>query len=301
MSFYSTPLARTDDLVVQTMNDEILLYDTQTNQAHVLNQTAAVVWKLANGKRTVDQITQLVAQELRGEPNQELVWLALAQLSKAGLLDQPISAIPPAARLTRRQFIQQAAFAAVLIPVVKTISAPTAQQSASCGSLGDFCNSSNDCCFDAPCVQNECVCFVAGTAVLYADGSRRAIETVSIGDLVLARDEHSGVVAPQPVEKMYVHRERTAFTLDFGTSALGTTATHPFYTDKGWVKAIDLRAGMDCYLDNGSRLTVEQIEHPLPHPQTVYNLQVAGYHTYFVGAQGVWVHNRTTIQDIPTS
>jgi hypothetical protein len=136
---------------------------------------------------------------------------------------------------------------------------------------------------------------------LYSDGTRRAIETVRVGDRVLARDEFSGIVAPQRVEKTYIHHNREAFTLDFGSSALTTTATHPFYTDTGWVKAIDLRAGMDCYLENGSRITLQNVEHPLAQKQTVYNLQVAGFHNYFVGAQGVWVHNRTTIQDIPTS
>lgn len=210
-------------------------------------------------------------------------------------------ALPMTARLSRREFFQKAAYAAIIIPVVKTISAPGAQQSSSCVQPGFACTSSPECCFQNTCSGGFCSCFVAGTPVLFSDGTRRAIETVQFGDFVLARDETTGLVAPQAVEKTYIHHNRQAFTLDFGTSTLDTTATHPFFTDKGWVKAVDLRAGMDCYLEDGSRITVKDATHPIAHPQTVYNLQVAGFHTYFVGEQGVWVHNRTTINDIPES
>jgi hypothetical protein len=58
------------------MDQEIVLYDTLTNQAHVLNQSAALVWELSDGKRTVAHLTQLVARELNAEPNIELIQLA---------------------------------------------------------------------------------------------------------------------------------------------------------------------------------------------------------------------------------
>lgn len=287
-----SPLARTNDLIVQPLDDEIVLYDTRTEQAHVLNKTSAAVWKLADGRRTVPQLTQLVSRELHAEPDADLVRLALAQLSKAGLLEQP-AALPFAAALTRREFLQKAAVAAMVIPVVKTISAPGPQNGVSCGDQGSFCITSKDCCGFCECFLAQCeCCFVAGTLVLFADGTRRPIETVKVGDFVLGRDELSGVVAPQRVEKSYVHYEREAFTLDFGTSALGTTAVHPFYTDRGWVRASELRGGMDCHLDDGSRLTIQNVMHPLALRQTVYNLEVANFHTYFVGEQGVWVHNK---------
>lgn len=288
-----SPLARTDDLIVQALNDEMLLYDTRAERAHVLNKTSAAVWKLSDGRRTVPQLTKLVARELHAEPDADLVWLALAQLSKAGLLEQP-AAVPLAATLTRREFLQKAAVAAMVIPVIKTISAPGPQNGVSCAEHGSFCITSDDCCGFCECFDFQCeCCFIAGTLVLFADGTRRPIETVQMGDLVLGRDELTGMVAPQLVEKSYVHYEREAFTLDFGTSTLGTTSIHPFYTDRGWVKASELRAGMDCHVDDGSRLTIQNVMHPLAQRQTVYNLEVANFHTYFVGGQGVWVHNKS--------
>ncbi|MBR0225654.1 MAG: hypothetical protein IJL92_06310, partial [Thermoguttaceae bacterium] len=44
------------------------------------------------------------------------------------------------------------------------------------------------------------VCFVAGTWVLMADGSRRAIETRRPGDLVLAADQLNPESAPAPAK-----------------------------------------------------------------------------------------------------
>lgn len=295
------PEARREYLIVQKVDDEILLYDTANDQAHILNPTSARVWNLANGQRTVSNIALLVARELHTQPQPELIWLALEQLSKAGLLQQRALPTMLTTKMTRREFLQKASLAAMAIPMVKTISAPTPQRAVSCAQPTDPCQVDGDCCTPAVCFQLQCTCFVAGTRVLFGDGIQRPIETIRVGDLVLAREEWSGIVAPQRVEKTYIHHNRETFTLDFGTSALGTTATHPFYTDKGWVKAIDLRVGMDCYSENGSRLTLLNVEHPLPHPQTVYNLQVAGFHTYFVGEQKVWVHNRTMVEDIPTS
>lgn len=286
------PRARQENLIVQRMDDEIILYDTLTNEAHVLNQSAALVWKFSDGKHTIPQLTQLVARELHAQPNTELVELALRQLSRSGLLEQSRASLPATLNFTRREFLQKAALAAMVVPVVKTISAPTTQQANSCSGVGEPCQTAADCCEQIGCdTANHC-CFVAGTSILYQDGTRRPIETVTVGDLVLARDEHTGVIAPQRVEKLYVHRERQAFTLNFGAGEIGTTAIHPFYTDSGWVHALDLRAGMDCYLSDGSRLTVRQVEHSSSQPQTVYNLQVANFHTYFVGNQGVWVHNK---------
>jgi len=39
------PLARKDQLIVKEVDDEVLVYDLKTDQAHCLNKTAALVWK----------------------------------------------------------------------------------------------------------------------------------------------------------------------------------------------------------------------------------------------------------------
>ena len=43
------PTARKNGSVMQEMPDEILIYDLDTNKAHCLNETSALVWKACNG------------------------------------------------------------------------------------------------------------------------------------------------------------------------------------------------------------------------------------------------------------
>lgn len=60
----------------------------------------------------------------------------------------------------------------------------------------------------------------------------------------------------------------------------------------GWVEASSLHAGMTIWFANGTKGTVEDISNEgLEEPVTVYNFEVADFHTYFVGESCVLVHN----------
>lgn len=74
---------------------------------------------------------------------------------------------------------------------------------------------------------------------------------------------------------------------------IDTTSNHPFYVvDKGWVAAGDLVSGDKIYQLDGSiaLVTGSQFE-KLDVPVKVYNLEVEGFHSYFVGDVLVLVHN----------
>jgi hypothetical protein len=48
------PKCRQNELVVQELRNELLIYDLQTHKASCLNETSALVWSLgAGGERTV--------------------------------------------------------------------------------------------------------------------------------------------------------------------------------------------------------------------------------------------------------
>jgi hypothetical protein len=47
------PLARTEELVTTTSKDEVLVYDKTAHHIHHLNASAAQVWYLCDGERTV--------------------------------------------------------------------------------------------------------------------------------------------------------------------------------------------------------------------------------------------------------
>ena len=71
------------------------------------------------------------------------------------------------------------------------------------------------------------------------------------------------------------------------------TPEHPFYSPvKGWTAACDLRAGDILVTVNGEYVVLEKIQHEiLESPETTYNFEVEGYHTYYVGSTEVLVHN----------
>ncbi|MBA3352846.1 MAG: PqqD family protein, partial [Blastocatellia bacterium] len=54
------PIARKNGLVVQEVPDEVLVYDLETNKAHCLNQSAAMIWRSCDGKNSVSEIAALV-------------------------------------------------------------------------------------------------------------------------------------------------------------------------------------------------------------------------------------------------
>jgi hypothetical protein len=131
--------------------------------------------------------------------------------------------------------------------------------------------------------------------LLTPDGYR-LIETLQVGDFVLARDEFdvTGAVAPKVIEKVFV-RSALILKLHLGQQVIGTTTEHPFYVlDRGWISADELWEGAELVGHDGITTKITQIE-PTREYAVVYNVRVADWHTYFVGAAdwgfSVWVHN----------
>jgi hypothetical protein len=78
------PLARQTGLVVQEMPGETLVYDMNSNRAHCLNRSAALVWQACDGKTSVDEISRRLE---RDGFTADLVWLAIDQLNDSDLLE----------------------------------------------------------------------------------------------------------------------------------------------------------------------------------------------------------------------
>ena len=145
------PLAREARLIIKELDDEVLVYDLETDKAHCLNQMAARIWKHCDGKRTVAQLRRLMEKEAGSFVPEEMVWLALDQLEQFKLLNAPVSRPTHLARMSRRRLIRTAGIAAaVSIPVITSIIVPTPAQAASCTAPTNRdndcpCNSSSQC------------------------------------------------------------------------------------------------------------------------------------------------------------
>lgn len=164
------------------------------------------------------------------------------------------------------------------------------------GHLPDGSNRAEDAVEDAAPAKKTCFfgefCFAAGTQVLMADGSLKAIELVKAGDLVLSKDEATGEVAAKPVTKTFVRQAPATLALTFSNGeTIETTAEHPFFVqDKGFTPAGLVALGNSIVTRAGPSLAVTKVEKK-DKSQTVYNFSVAGFHTYFVGSSGLWTHN----------
>lgn len=134
------PVARKTGLVVQDVPEEVLVYDTDTNKAHCLNKTAAMIWRSCDGTRSVAEIAKHVGS-LAGEAvTDDFVWLAIDQLNESDLLEKQVAA--DFNGLSRRDVIKRIGLGSMIaLPVIASLVAPpTARAAASCN-----CNNNAEC------------------------------------------------------------------------------------------------------------------------------------------------------------
>jgi hypothetical protein len=139
------PRARSENLVVEELDDELLVYDSDRDKAHCLNGVSALVWKQSDGRRSVEDLARMVADDY-GNESEEVVLLALRQLWERRLILEPA---PDAENTSRRELLRKLAIGGAIglsIPLVKSIVAPTAAQAATCKFPGAACTASAQCC-----------------------------------------------------------------------------------------------------------------------------------------------------------
>jgi len=142
------PQARIDDLVIRELDDETLVYDMVRDRAHCLNRTAALVWSQCDGKTTAKEAAGTLRSEFTVPVDEDVVWLAVKQLEQFHLIE-PRGKSP---LVSRRKLMLKYAPAALALPVIMSISAPTPAQSGSCGGVGAPCGGQNPpCCSGLSC------------------------------------------------------------------------------------------------------------------------------------------------------
>ena len=129
------PRARQDELVVEELPDETLVYDLKRHKAHCLNRTSALVWQHCDGRTPVAEVAALLERQLKIPADEAVVWMALDRLGTAHLLGQQVTLPAEKARYSRREVLRtlrRAAGISLLLPVVESIVAPRAAAQASC-------------------------------------------------------------------------------------------------------------------------------------------------------------------------
>jgi hypothetical protein len=117
------PVARQTGLVVQEMPDEVLVYDMDTNKAHCLNRSAALVWRSCDGANSISDIMRQFEKSGGGKVTEDFVWLAIDQLNEKGLIANEIA--PRFAGQSRRQVLKTIGLASIVaVPVIASLVAP---------------------------------------------------------------------------------------------------------------------------------------------------------------------------------
>jgi hypothetical protein len=114
------------EAMVRQLADEFVVYDQQSKRAHCLNQTAGEVWGLCDGRTSIGAMIQKLGTDKR-----TAVWMALEEIEKAGLLENPL-AESEEADLARRNMIRKMGIAAAIaVPVIASVLVPTPARAAS--------------------------------------------------------------------------------------------------------------------------------------------------------------------------
>lgn len=138
-------------------------------------------------------------------------------------------------------------------------------------------------------------CFSAGTLVETEDGLV-PIEEIGVGDLVWSRNDDTGEEGWKSVAQTFSTPEQALLEVILEGGAVPgevfeVTGGHPFWSldDGGWEEARDLQPGELLDTLSGPMVVLDVVA--LPERELVYNFEVEGSHTYFVGESGAWVHN----------
>lgn len=136
--------ARTEDLAVQELGEEVLVYDRTWDVAHCLTERAARVWRACEGEgATLEEITgALVVDGATQEQAAAIAERALAELEEKRLLAEPVGGV------SRRHALKIAAVGAgaLAAPLVVSAAVPRSADAfkspSSCLAIGSTCTTS---------------------------------------------------------------------------------------------------------------------------------------------------------------
>jgi len=128
------PRARREELVIENVEGELLLYDLRSDRAHFLNATAAAVWQASDGATPVAELALALDSEGDAAHREAIVGRILQELLERDLLEDRGDAPPQL--LSRREMIERVAIPVAMLPFVVSLSAPPPAMAQSCPPMG---------------------------------------------------------------------------------------------------------------------------------------------------------------------
>jgi hypothetical protein len=154
--------ARSEGLLIERVDTEMVIYDLETKEAHCLKDLAAAVFEHSDGSRTLSAVTALVRERLGESIGEPEVAAAVEQLERAQLLEgAPLIDVSDASspqavsrREAMRKFAYGGAVAAFAAPLITSIAAPATAWAVSGCPAGSTCTKNTDCA-SGHCCQNN--------------------------------------------------------------------------------------------------------------------------------------------------
>ncbi|HEX6391272.1 MAG TPA: PqqD family protein [Solirubrobacteraceae bacterium] len=184
-------MARADELVIEELGDERLVYDLRVHRAHSLGATATSVWQRCDGKTSVAAI----ALELAVDP--EVVEHALEELESCALLEEA-----PQLGTTRRELgirIAKVGGAATAAPLIVSLAVPAVAAATPTVAFCTGNGTSHGCGSD--CDARHCCCCCQSTTsppVLCGGDTKCCLPTVQCEGGVFGKKANCANKAPCP-------------------------------------------------------------------------------------------------------
>ena len=177
------PLSRQENIVVQELDGEVLIYDLIKNKAFCLNETSALVWNLCDGTKSIAELSNLLGKKLNAPANEDIVWLAIDQLKKEKLIENETELVSPFLGMSRREVIKKVGLGTMIaLPIVASLIAPTAAFAQSCGGATA---TGGACATDANCMSCCCASLICAPFMTVANGSpATAVCQCSTGSMI---------------------------------------------------------------------------------------------------------------------
>lgn len=148
---------RSEDLVVTEVGDDLVVYDLQTHHIHQLNSSAAAIWRMCDGRRTVRQMVVQVTADLGKPVDAEIIDMGLKKLAHANLVVGEATIRSDGERSIFGALSRRATMKGVFaLPVIISMTAPTAAMAASDDSTCVKKQTYEPCNADSECCSNKC-------------------------------------------------------------------------------------------------------------------------------------------------
>lgn len=120
------PKARSEGIVSQDLDKEVLIYDRKTNKSFHLNETSSIVYQACDGKTSFQDL------QARHQLSDDVIFMALDQLCNENLIVSEVDYASPFEAMTRREVIKKVGFASmVVLPVISVLVVPTSVNASS--------------------------------------------------------------------------------------------------------------------------------------------------------------------------